>query len=206
MKRTDDYYARQARKAGYAARSVYKLEEMQRRFQLIRRGDRVLDIGAAPGSWSQYCLQILAGRGLLVAVDLKPAALPAGEGYRYLEGDIFSPDLRQELLRLGRFDLVLSDAAPATTGNRTVDTQASLALGRRVRALAAELLRPGGRLALKLFQGQEAAAFVRELGADFARVRTFKPQASRKESMELYVIAVGYGSTPGAGNHKVTGK
>jgi 23S rRNA (uridine2552-2'-O)-methyltransferase len=199
MRRTDDYYARQARQAGYAARSVYKLEEMQRRFQLIRRGDSILDIGAAPGSWSQYCLKILAGSGLVVGVDLKPSTLPPAPGYRHLQRDIFSPGLARELISLGRFTLVLSDAAPATTGNRTVDTQASLAIGRRVRTLASDLLCGGGKLVLKLFQAEEVPAFVRELGTDFTRVRTFKPRASRKESMELYILASGYtgGSTGG---------
>jgi 23S rRNA (uridine2552-2'-O)-methyltransferase len=191
MKRTDDFYARQARRAGYAARSVYKLEEMQRRFKLIRRGDAILDIGAAPGSWSQYCLKILAGSGRVVGVDLKPAALPPAAGYRFIRGDVFSDRTRQELVSLGRFNLVLSDAAPATTGNRTVDTQSSLNLGRRVRALAADLLLPGGTLVMKLFQGEETADFVRELGADFTWVRSFKPRASRKQSMELFIIAGG---------------
>ncbi len=192
MRRTEDYYARQARQAGYAARSVYKLEEMHRRFQLIRRGDSILDIGAAPGSWSQYCLKILAGSGLVVGVDLKPSTLPPTPGYRHIQGDIFSPELTRELISLGRFTLVLSDAAPATTGNRTVDTQASLAIGRRVRTLASDLLRGGGKLVLKLFQAEEVPAFVRELGNDFTWVRTFKPRASRKESMELYILASGY--------------
>ena len=171
---------------------MYKLEEMHRRFQLIRRGDSILDIGAAPGSWSQYCLKILAGSGLVVGVDLKPSTLPPTPGYRHIQGDSCSPGLTRELISLGRFTLVLSDAAPATTGNRTVDTQASLAIGRRVRTLASDLLRGGGKLVLKLFQAEEVPAFVRELGNDFTWVRTFKPRASRKESMELYILASGY--------------
>jgi 23S rRNA (uridine2552-2'-O)-methyltransferase len=200
MKRTGDYYARQARQAGYAARSVYKLEEMQRRFRLLRRGDKVLDIGAAPGSWSQFCLKILAGSGSVVGVDLKPVALPDAPGYRCLQQDIFSSELLQQLIPLGRFDLVLSDAAPATTGNRTVDTQASLAIARRVWSMAAALLRSRGKMVVKLFQGEEAGRFVRELGADFASVRTFKPRATRKESMELYILASGYRGVLSPGN------
>jgi 23S rRNA (uridine2552-2'-O)-methyltransferase len=195
MRRQEDHFSRRARQKGFAARSVFKLQEMQERFRLIRPGARILDLGAAPGSWSQYCLQTLAGRGLVVGVDLNEPSFQQsaahGAEYRFLRGDLFAPEVEARLAEWGPYDLVLSDAAPHTSGSRLVDGQASLALAGRALELALSLLRAGGGTALKVFQSGEEGALLERLRAAFTRARAFKPEASRSESREVYFLGLG---------------
>jgi 23S rRNA (uridine2552-2'-O)-methyltransferase len=195
MRRTEDHYSRRARQQGFAARSVFKLQEMQERFRLIWPGARILDLGAAPGSWSQYCLQVLAGRGLVVGVDLNEPSFHRSPGpgaeFRFLRGDLFAPEVEARLAEWGPYDLVLSDAAPHTSGNRLVDSQASLELAGRALELALRLLKSGGGTAIKVFQGGQEGELLERLRASFARARAFKPEASRSESRELYFLGLG---------------
>ena len=199
MRRTEDHYSRRARQQGFAARSVFKLQEMQERFRLIRPGARILDLGAAPGSWSQYCLQTLAGRGLVVGVDLNepsfPPPAPGGAEFRFVRADLFAPELEARLAQWGPYDLVLSDAAPHTSGSHLVDGQASLELAGRALELALRLLKSGGGAALKVFQSGEEGVLLERLRAAFSRARAFKPEASRSESREIYLL--GFGRKPG---------
>jgi 23S rRNA (uridine2552-2'-O)-methyltransferase len=195
MRRIEDHYSRRARRQGYAARSVFKLQEMQERFRLVRPGDRVLDLGAAPGSWSQYCLQVLDGRGLVVGVDRNEPSFPRPQGpgaeFRFLRGDLFAPEVAARLAEWGPYDLVLSDAAPHTTGSHLVDAQASLELAGRALELALRLLKDGGGTAIKVFQGGQEGELLERLRAGFARARAFKPEASRSESREVYFLGLG---------------
>jgi 23S rRNA (uridine2552-2'-O)-methyltransferase len=146
----EDHYTRRARKEGYPARSVYKLQELQSRFSLIRRRARVLDLGAAPGSWTQYAAGSLGAS--VVAVDLQPLGERASEQATVMQGDILDPDIRARLVGLGPYDVVMSDAAPATSGNRIADTAASEELARGVVELALQALRPGGTVVTKILQ------------------------------------------------------
>ena len=194
-RRNEDHFSRLARQKGFAARSVFKLQEMQDRFRLFRPGARILELGAAPGSWSQFCLQALAGRGLVVGVDLnqtsfRPPAGPAAE-YRFLQGDLLSAEVEARLAEWGPYDLVLSDAAPQTSGSHVVDTHASLVIAGRAVQLAVLLLKPGGNAAVKVFQGGEEGALLETLRAAFRRARAFKPGASRSESREVYLLGLG---------------
>jgi 23S rRNA (uridine2552-2'-O)-methyltransferase len=195
MRRTEDHYSRRARQKGFPARSVFKLQEMQERFRLIRPGARILDLGAAPGSWSQFCLQTLAGRGLVVGVDLNEPSFsrlgPEGAEFRFVRGDLFAPDVETRLAQWGPFDLVLSDAAPHTSGSHLVDGQASLELATRALELALLLLKSGGSAAIKVFQGGQEGELLQRLRAGFAGARAFKPQASRSESREVYLLGLG---------------
>jgi 23S rRNA (uridine2552-2'-O)-methyltransferase len=198
MRRTEDHYSRRARQEGFAARSVFKLQEMQQRFRLLRPGARVLDLGAAPGSWSQYCLQVLGGRGLVVGVDLNEPSFDwkgPGAEFRFLRADLFAAEVQARLAEWGPYDLVLSDAAPHTTGSHLVDAQASLELADRALELALGLLKNGGATAIKVFQGGQEGELLARLRAGFARARAFKPEASRSESREVYVL--GFGRKPG---------
>ncbi len=195
MRRTEDHYSRRARQQGFAARSVFKLQEMQERFRLIRPGARILDLGAAPGSWSQYCLQALAGRGLVVGVDLNEPSFEWRQGtgaeFRFLRGDLFAPEVEVRLAEWGPYDLLLSDAAPHTSGSHLVDAQASLELAGRALELALRLLKSGGGAAIKVFQGGQEGELLERLRAGFARARAFKPEASRSESREIYLLGLG---------------
>jgi 23S rRNA (uridine2552-2'-O)-methyltransferase len=199
MRRSEDFFSRRARQQGFPARSVFKLQEMQDRFRLIRPGARILDLGAAPGSWSRFCLEKLAGRGRVVAVDLNEPSFRLPEGgtaaeFRFLKGDLFSAEIERQVAELGPYELVLSDAAPHTSGSSLVDSQASLELARRAFELAGACLRPGGNLVLKVFQGGEEGALLERIRGAFARARAFKPGASRSESREVYFL--GFGKKP----------
>ncbi|MFP4551745.1 MAG: RlmE family RNA methyltransferase [Spirochaetales bacterium] len=188
-----DHFTDRAKRAGYSARSVYKLEELQKRFSLIRRGNNVLDVGAAPGSWSQFAAKIVGGEGAIVAVDLKEMPdLEAHANVRTFAGDIFEPTMVAELETLGPYDVVMSDAAPNTTGNRTVDTVRSAALVEQVVALAQSMLRDGGSLVAKIFQGGEEQNLLAIARNHFANARLIKPKASRSESFETFLVATGF--------------
>ena len=188
-----DFWALKAKKDGYPARSVYKLMEIDKKFSLIRPGARVLDIGAAPGSWSLWVLKRLAGQGFVAAVDLQDLSpRPSFNNYLFLRGDLFDPELRSRLVAAGPYGLVLSDAAPATTGNRLVDQAASEGLVEAVIEYAEAGLSPGGALVAKIFQGGAESALLKRLRGRFAKARGFKPEACRSESFETYLVATGF--------------
>jgi len=188
-----DFWAQKAKKEGYPARSVYKLMEIDEKFHLLKAGVKVLDIGAAPGSWSLFVLKRLAGKGFLSAVDLQPLGMsPAYDNFFFIQGDLYAPEVRAELLSRGPYGLVLSDAAPATTGNRVVDQGASESIVEAVIAYGEEALSPGGALVAKIFQGGAERPLLDQLRKRFASARAFKPQACRSESFETYLVATGF--------------
>jgi 23S rRNA (uridine2552-2'-O)-methyltransferase len=190
MRRTADYYSRLARRKSFPARSVFKLEEMQERFSLLKEGQKVLDLGSAPGSWSKYCLQRLGVKGQVVGVDLEPVDFtePPGGHYRFIRGDIFSERILTTLNELGPFDVILSDAAPRTSGSGLVDAQRSLQIAERVLEIAECTLKSGGNLVVKVFQGGEEGHLLQRMKSLFHHARAFKPKASRGESRETYFL------------------
>jgi len=192
MKRQNDYYTKLARSSGYTARSVYKLKQMNERFHLIKDGSRILDLGAFPGSWSSYALEVLKGRGRVVGVDLQElksiSRAKQGQNWQFVRGDIFSTELLKRLLELGPFDLILSDTAPSTSGNKTVDCERSLEIGQRALIIAESVLAKGGQLVIKIFQGGHEKQLLDKLRKKFVKARAFKPEASRKESKELFFL------------------
>lgn len=187
-----DYYTKKARQEGYPARSVYKLEEIQQKYRILNRGDCVLDVGAAPGSWTLYThRKLLKGSGKIVAVDLKPLELPGiPAGVVPIVGDAFSPENQREIASHGPFDAIISDAAPATTGNRSVDTLRSQQLAESVLALASEHLKTHGNLVVKLFQGGGEQELLKLMRTVFMKVKPFKPKACRSESFEIFLIGL----------------
>ncbi len=195
MKRSADYYSRLAKQKDFPARSVFKLEEMQERFALLKAGQKVLDIGSAPGSWSKYCLQRLGPRGQLFGVDLEAVSIPQpSEGrYSFLQGDIFSEAVLTAVSEMGPFNVILSDAAPRTSGSGVVDAQRSLEIAERVLEIAERTLEPGGHLVVKVFQGGEEGLLLKRMRALFRRARAFKPKASRNESRETYFLGQLFG-------------
>jgi len=190
-RRRHDRFFRQARERGFAARSVFKLEDLDRRFGLLRAGDRVLDLGCRPGSWLQYAVAAVGARGAVVGVDREPLPRPV-PGARVVVGDALSvadADVRGEL---AAFDVVLSDMAPDTTGIRSADQARSAALLDGALSRAERLLVRGGRFAGKIFQGPEVEALRRRMAGRFADVRLVKPDASRAASAEVYLVGVGF--------------
>lgn len=207
-----DFWSLKARKEGYPARSVYKLEEIVAKFNLLRKtgsqdqpgqhsGSRVLDIGAAPGSWSLWILRALAGSGRLAAVDIQDLGIsPKDEAFTFIKGSILDEAIRARLRGLGPYTLVVSDAAPSTTGNRLVDQARSEELVEAVMGLALEVLAPGGSLVMKIFQGGEEKRLISELKSRFAQARGYKPEACRAQSFETYLVATGFKNHPSSQN------
>lgn len=194
MKGQPDYYWRKSKEEGYPARSVFKLQEIQEKYRLIRPGNAVLDLGASPGSWSLYILDLLAGAGSVTAADLNSPdrKLLSRRGFRFIQGDFTSAEILEAILASAPYDVVVSDAAPSTTGNRTMDTARSLDLARQVLAIAEKALKPGGNLTLKIFQGGEEKEILDWMRGRFAAARAFKPKASRRDSMETYFVGTGF--------------
>ncbi len=188
MKKLHDRFFRRAKEEGYAARSIYKLEEIDRRRRLLRPGQRVLDLGCAPGSWLQYAAHRVGHTGVVVGVDPQPvpAALPGH--VRVVVGDAFSVEPASLLHEGQPFDVVLSDMAPATSGIKSADAARSAELVRRALALCEAVLRPGGALLAKVFQGAEMSELRGEFKRRFHGVWIEKPRASRAESVELFLL------------------
>ena len=192
MKQRPDHYARKAKQDGYPARSAYKLQEIQSRYRVILPGMNVLDIGAAPGSWSMYALASVGKKGRVVAVDLKEVSPSVADPrLEFILGDAFGSDLSGRIASRAPFDAVLSDAAPSTTGSRTVDTARSCQLARSAYDLASRVLRAGGNLVVKVFQGGDELELLQRLRESFATVKTVRPEATKKSSFEMYIVALG---------------
>jgi 23S rRNA (uridine2552-2'-O)-methyltransferase len=186
-----DRFHRQAQAAGFRARAVFKLEEIDQKLGLLRPGARVLDLGCAPGSWLQYAARRVGPAGRLVGIDRAPVDL-ALPNLRLLVGDVFQVTREELLGGLPAFDLVLSDMAPDTTGIRHVDQARSEALFERALEIATTTLDHGGHFLAKLFQGPEFTALVARCRREFSRVSMVKPAGSRTASIEQYVAALGF--------------
>ncbi len=186
-----DKYFKKAKTEGYAARSAYKLKELQERFELLQRGNRVLDLGCSPGSWLQVAAEYVGRPGLLVGVDLKPTAVNVRCECHTIVGDLNALDY-DALIELagGKFDVVLSDIAPNTTGHG--DDLVSAHLCRAVLVVAEHVLKPGGRLGMKIFDGAEYHDVVLETKDRFMQAKGFKPDATRDVSREMYIVARGF--------------
>jgi 23S rRNA (uridine2552-2'-O)-methyltransferase len=189
--RWEDHYARKARKEQYAARSVYKLAEIQKKHRIIKKGGRILDLGCAPGSWMQFAVEQTGTGGRVVGIDLKPVTLALPPNVEAITGDI------DEVVRSGHpalsqpFDLVLSDMAPATIGHKHADAARSFMLCETALFVAEMVLKPGGNFVVKIFQGEDFKAFCDNVKARFDRMHIFKPQSSRKGSKEIFIIGLG---------------
>jgi len=192
-----DHYSIKAKKEGYPARSVYKLEEIQQKFNIIRPGYSVLDIGAAPGSWTLYThRKLLKGKGRIVSVDLKPLSLnPVPDNVTVFTGDAFTPEMLIKLEALDPYNAIISDAAPSTTGARTVDCLRSQNLAEAIISIMPMQLKAGGSLVIKIFQGGGEQDILFAMKKVFTKVKAFKPQACRKDSFELFLIGTGKKST-----------
>lgn len=185
-----DRFTQKAKEEGYAARSVYKLEEIDRRFRLLRRGQRVIDLGCAPGSWSAYVIEKVGPTGRLVGVDLTPVALPGGTFLTRSCFEVPAEEFR-ELLG-GAPELVLSDMAPLTTGARDADHFAQVELARQAFDLAMALLGKGGGFVAKVFEGPDAKPFELDVRKRFSEVKRVRPEAVRQNSREFFLVATGF--------------
>jgi 23S rRNA (uridine2552-2'-O)-methyltransferase len=188
-----DPYVKRAHEEGWRSRAAFKLEEIQKSDRLLKQGMTVVDLGAAPGGWSQFAARYLAGKGRVIAVDV--LEMPAIPGVEFIQGDFGEASLLEELERaLGgaRVDLVMSDLAPNMMGIADVDHDRSMYLVDLVVDFAAQNLRPGGDLLMKVFQGREFQPLIGRLRQTYESVKLRKPKSSRARSAEVYVLARGY--------------
>lgn len=182
-----DRFTKAAKERGFPARSVFKLEEIDRRVRLFRQGQRVLDLGAAPGSWSLYAAQKIGSKGHLLAVDLQPLGTAFPPHAEFVQGDALSLE-NQELSRFAPYDVVISDMAPSTTGMRDTDQVRSFELFMRALEVANALLAPGGSFVGKIFMGPDFPAAKKRLKELFAEERTIRPEGTRTTSYEIFLI------------------
>jgi len=189
--RKHDRYYRAAKKQAYRSRAAIKLSQIDREYGLFQEGDIVVDLGAAPGGWSQVARERVGPRGRVIAVDVVP--MDPLEGVEFLRGDFMDKATEAKLFEILRkpADVVLSDMAPHLSGHRTYDVARGLELADAARSFAVRALRPGGRLLVKVFQGEGYREFLRRVSNDFQAVKGVKPKASSPRSTEIYVLAVG---------------
>ena len=190
----NDEFVKRAQREGWRSRAVFKLEEIQRRERLLRPGIRCVDLGAAPGSWSQYAARILGNTSRIVATDILP--MDAIPGVEFVQGDFREAAVLEQVLnRVGnaKVDLVLSDMAPNMAGIDAVDQPRSMYLAELALEFADRMLAPGGDLLVKLFQGEGFDQIIRDVRRRYGRVVTKKPKASRTRSPEFYLLARQFG-------------
>jgi len=192
--RWSDHYTRKAKQENFPARSVYKLQEIQVKFNILRKGASVLDLGCAPGSWLKYAAQLVGPEGRIIGIDRSPVAIALPVQARAIVGDVTEASVMDAVE--GPFDVVMSDMAPSTTGQKSVDAARSLELCRIALSIARDRLLPGGSFVCKIFQGEDVECFVREVKALFMRHAIFKPMSCRKASKEIYIIGIGKKSDP----------
>lgn len=190
MNQWQDHYTRQAKKERFPARSVYKLQEIQKKYNLIKKGDTVLDLGCAPGSWLLYAAGLTGNTGRVIGIDLVPVTINVPSHVTFYTGDILlmDDDFFQSLER--GFNVVISDMAPSTTGNKFVDAARSFDLCCRALTIARMTLTTGGSFVCKIFQGEDFKTFVDSVRPVFKNHKIFKPKSSRKASKEIYVIGL----------------
>lgn len=187
-----DFWSQKAFKEGYPARSVYKLKEMNEKFKLIPKGGAVLDLGAAPGSWTMYLIRTLSADSRIVACDLNALSGDVkGENLSFVQGDLNEASVRDQIRALGPYSTVVCDAAPLTTGNRIVDTARSSQLVEMAIWYAEKMLATGGNFCVKMFQNGDQQAALKKMREVFTTAKGFKPEACRSESFEMYLIGLG---------------
>ena len=193
-----DSYYKKAKQEGYRSRAAYKLLELQRRFGLMRPGNVVVDLGAAPGGWLQVAAKCVGRSGKVIGVDLQNIAGLSEPNIVFLQCDITSQETSKKIQELaqGKVDCVLSDLSPRLSGIRDADTARCLELNRAALAMAIDLLRPGGAFLVKSFVNQELHTFTLEIKHHFQSVQRTRPEATRQGSSEFYFFVRGFHGNP----------
>ncbi len=188
MREIQDHYFRQAKKENYAARSVYKLKEIQDKKHILNSGQKILELGAYPGSWSQYASKIVGPKGLVLGVDLQNRVEIIADNAPFVHGDVFELELELYHSYAKYFSGIISDMAPNTTGDKSTDHLQSVGLCEKALYLSLDLVKKGGFLLVKIFQGGEFQQFVLLMRKYYGKVDIIKPDSSRKESKEIFIL------------------
>jgi 23S rRNA (uridine2552-2'-O)-methyltransferase len=194
MKTYRDHYFLKAKQQNYPARSVYKLKEIDAKFKLFAPGMRVLDLGAAPGSWSLAAAERVGPSGCVLACDLRTTETGFPPNVRFLVTDVLVPSeaFEEALAQSAPFDVVMSDMSPETTGTRFADQARSYGLCCEALKIAARCLKPGASFVVKIFMGPDVRDFLAAMRVQFSSVRGFKPKSSRAESKEMFYVGLGF--------------
>lgn len=186
-----DFWSKKAFSEGYPARSVYKLQEINEKFGMIKKNYSVLDLGASPGSWTIFLLRAMDGTGKVVSCDLNPLAKNVkADNLVFIQGDLNDACVFETIKKESPFNLVVSDAAPFTTGNRVVDTARSQGLAQTAIYYAQTMLKKGGNFAVKIFQNGSQQEILKKMREIFVSAKGFKPASCRSESFETYLIGI----------------
>jgi 23S rRNA (uridine2552-2'-O)-methyltransferase len=185
-----DHYTDRAREENWLARSVYKLEEIDKKYKLIKQGSRILDLGCYPGSWTQFCLKKAGQGGRIIGIDLQMPEKISAPNFRFIEADILA--FNPETYDLGVIDMVISDLAPQTTGNKFTDTCGSMALVEKAFEITLVVLKKDGHFICKVFEGEDFKPFKDKVSGYFDQTRILRPSAVRKRSREVYLIGIGF--------------
>jgi 23S rRNA (uridine2552-2'-O)-methyltransferase len=191
--RKRDYYYKKAKEEKYRSRATYKLLQTAKKYQFIKQGDIVVDLGAAPGGWIQAAREIVGSSGFILGVDLEPIEPFAEHNVRTITGDITEPETLQQIVELlpRKADAVISDLSPNISGIWEVDHARQIDLAQQALDLGFETLRPSGTLFMKVFQGDMLDDFVKKVQNHFQTVKVIKPEASRSKSSEMFILAIG---------------
>ncbi len=190
-----DHYSKLAIKQGYAARSVYKLIEIQDKFSLLKKGNKILDLGCAPGSWSQYTSTLIGENGSLIGIDFKEIKVNPANAV-FIKGNFLKEHAKDKLKEYAPFDGIISDMAPDTVGDKLIDCYASSNLVENALKFSYDFLKKDGFFIAKIFQGGNEKEIMNEVRMAFKTVKWFKPKSSRKKSIEIFIIGINYIDKP----------
>ena len=188
-----EYFYNEAKRKGYRSRSAFKLKQIQKKYKIIRKNDYILDLGAAPGGWSQVLNEIVGEKGKIIGVDL--SFIQPMEGIIFLQDDITKKSTLDKIINIigdERIDVILSDMSPNISGNYTIDQAKSIYLCEKSLNLAEELLKENGNFLCKLFMGEDFENFLNDFKKKFKKIKLYSPPASRKSSSEIYLIGINY--------------
>ncbi|MDR2873717.1 MAG: 23S rRNA (uridine(2552)-2'-O)-methyltransferase [Methanobrevibacter sp.] len=189
-----DYYYKKAKYANYYSRASYKLLQLNKKYNIIKNGNSIVDLGASPGGWSQVALEKVGLEGTVVGVDLNKIKPIHEENFFFIQGDFRSSEIREEMDSIlnEKADVVISDASPSLTGVKNIDKLKSLDLFESVLEISDSILKNKGNLLIKFFQGDEFNKILKEIKKKFRLVKTTKPNSSRKKSSEMYLLGLGF--------------
>ncbi|MFN2268703.1 MAG: RlmE family RNA methyltransferase [Desulfonatronovibrio sp.] len=194
MKKYQDQYFKKAKRDNYPARSVYKLKEMDKKFHLLDMNQKVLDLGAAPGSWTMFAAQKVGEKGFVLSVDLNEPHVSFSDQVSFVQGDVFEEGgpAQAEMESNAPFDIVLSDMAPRTTGIKFTDQARSFTLAIEALYVARKFLKADGSFVVKILEGPDIQELQKEIRLSFKKLKHFKPKSSRAESKEIFLVGLEY--------------
>lgn len=187
-----EYYTRKAHAEGYPARSVYKLREINEKFHIFKKGDKVLDLGASPGSWLLYISEKVGARGIVAAIDIEELKSKTPSNAIFIKKDIAEIDFNSLKSISAEFDAVVSDMSPSTSGIRFLDAEMSRELSEKALEIALQVLKKGGNFICKIFEGERSEDFFKKVKNNFKVAKRFRPKAVRRESKEQYIVALNF--------------